>query len=377
MKFALQGKVVLMSKGAIASALVVASSLLLFGLPAAEAQGLPGEQFQKYIDSAVRVGAPGIVLHVETWDGATWSGAAGYAELESLQPITSDMPFRLHSLSMMPVAAVALALVDEAKLGLDDSIGEWIDPTLIENLPNAHAITIRDLIAHTSGIRDYFDEDFFYIVRQDSGREWRPEELIAHAINGPAVAVPGSDVSYFSNTNYTLLGLAIEKAGGETLTRQLHTRIFEPLSMNATKSWEEVNEPSPVHGHFLMQRYRIDVSDMNPSMFWGGGGLVSTAADVAKMTRGIFEGKILSSPGRALMKESFRLLFDTEFEYGYGSIRFPSFDPAPIGHSGRGVGYGTLAAWWPETGLIVVVLTNLQNEAYLGVLKGVVHSLGG
>ena len=203
-----------------------------------------------------------------------------------------------------------------------------------------------------------------------------PEELVAHAANGPAVAAPGSDVSYHSNTNYTLLGLAIEKAGGATLARQLRTRIFEPLAMNATKSWEEMDEPSPVHGHFLMERYRIDVSDFDLSMVWGAGGLVSTAEDVAKMTRGIFEGKILSSAGRALMKESFRLLSDTELEYGYGTVRFPSFDPAPIGHNGEGAGFGTLAAWWPETGLIVVVLTNLQVESYLGVLKGVADAIG-
>ena len=126
-----------MSKGVIAMALIVASIVSLFTLPAAQSQGLPGERFQKYIDNAARVGVPGIVLYVETWDGAVWSGTAGQTELEFPQPVTLDMPFRLHGLSMMPVAALALALVDDAKLGLDDRIGKWIDPALIQNLPNA------------------------------------------------------------------------------------------------------------------------------------------------------------------------------------------------------------------------------------------------
>lgn len=369
-------KAVYMSKGAIAMALVVASIFSTFTVPDARAQGLPGEQFQRLIDNAARVGVPGIVLYVQTWDGAVWSGAAGQTELENPQALTQDMSFRLHGLSMMPVAALALALVDDAKLGLDDRISKWIDPLVIQNLPNANEITIRDLISQTSGIREYFDEDFFYQVRLEPGRKWFPDELVAHAAIGEPQAAPGGDVSYFSNTNYTLLGLAIEKAGGATLATQLRTRIFEPLAMTSTKSWEESGEPPLVHGHVLMERYRIDVSDFDLSMFWGAGGLISTAEDVAKMTRGIFEGKILSSAGRALMAKSFRVLSDTELEYGYGTIRFRSIDPAPVGHVGEGAGFGTMTAWWPETGLIVVVLTNLQVETYLGILEGVAKAVG-
>jgi len=365
-----------MSKGAIAMALVVASMFSTFTVPDARSQELPGEHFQRLLDNAARVGVPGIVLYVQTWDGSVWSGVAGQTELENPQPLTQDMTFRLHGLSMMPVAALALALVDDAKLGLDDQISKWIDPAVIQNLPNANAITIRDLISQTSGIREYFDEDFFYQVRLEPGRKWFPDELVAHAAIGEAQAAPGGDVSYYSHTNYTLLGLAIEKAGNAPLATQLRTRIFEPLAMNSTKSWEEVGELSPVHGHVLMERYRIDVSDFDLSMVWGAGGLISTAEDVAKMTRGIFEGKILSSTGRELMTKSFRLLSDTELEYGYGTIRFPSIDPAPVGNIGEGAGFGTMAAWWPETGLIIVVLTNLQVETYLGILEGVAKAVG-
>ena len=365
-----------MSKGAIALALFVASISATFTVPDALSQGLPGEHFQRLVDNAARVGVPGIVLYVEAWDGMVWSGVAGNTELENPQPLTLDMPFPLHGLSMMPVAALALALVDDAKMGLDDPISKWIDPAIIRNLANANKITIRDLMSQTSGIREYFDEDFFYQVRLEPGRKWVPEELVAHAAEGEPQAEPGGDVSYFSNTNYTLLGLAIEKAGNATLATQLRNRIFEPLAMNSTKSWEEFGEPSPVHGHVLMERYRIDVSDFDLSMAWGAGGLISTAEDVAKMTRGIFEGKILSSAGRALMAKSFRVLSDTELEYGYGTIRFPSIDPAPVGHVGEGAGFGTMAAWWPETGLIVVVLTNLQFETYLGILEGVAKAVG-
>jgi D-alanyl-D-alanine carboxypeptidase len=365
-----------MCKATIARAVVVASVVSFVAAPGAHAQALPGERFEKIIEDAVRVGVPGVVLHVETWEGTVWSGAAGTTELENPQPLSVDMPFRLYGMSKIAIATLALSLVDDARLGLDDRIGEWIDPELIRNLPHADQITIRDLIAQTSGIRDYFDERFLFMTRADPGRNWQPQELVAHAIDGDAVAAPGTDMSYDSNTNYVLLGLAIEKAGGAPLAAQLNDRIFEPLTMTASRSWETVDRPSPVHGHVPQFMYRIDVSDIDLSIAWATGGLVSNAKDVATMTRAVFEGDILSSASRALMTESFRPLSDTQAEYGYGTMRFSSLDPAPIGHAGEGVGFGTLTAWWPQDGLIVVVLTNLQVETYFGVLDAVAKAVG-
>jgi len=145
--------------------------------PLASQELLPGDRFQEVIDSAVQAGAPGIALRVGTWDGRVWSGAAGVTSADAPKPVTPDMAFRLHTLSKLPVTALALSLVDDAKLRLDDPIGKWIDPALIHALPHAADITIRDLIAETSGIRDYYNEPFILETRVNPGRQWRPEEL--------------------------------------------------------------------------------------------------------------------------------------------------------------------------------------------------------
>jgi len=340
------------------------------------AQQLPGEEFEHILENAVRAGVPGIVLHVETRDGEVWSGAAGTTELENPVPLAPDMPFRLYDLSKMAVAALALILVDDFKLGLDDRIGKWIDPGLIEDLPHSHEITIRDLVAQTSGIRDYVDEPFVFASRADPERRWTPEALIAHAADGDAVARPGPGQSYDSNTNFVLLGLAVEKAGGAPLAAQLEERLFAPLGMTATRSGEDGGAPSPVHGHVPQFMHRIDVSDFDMSMAWGAGGLIATAGDVAKLSRGLFEGNVLSSASRSLMSEGFRPLDDGAAEYGYGTMRFATLDPAPIGHRGEGLGFGTVTAWWPESGLVVVVLTNLEVETYFGVLTAVAAAVG-
>jgi D-alanyl-D-alanine carboxypeptidase len=358
-------------------AMAVAAVSFVATFAQAQTQPLPEERFQALIEGSVRGGVPGVVLHVETWDGKVWSGAAGTTAVDDPRPLTPDLPFRLFGLSKLAVAALALTLVDDATLALEDSIGEWIDPALIQNLPHAHEITIRDLIAQTSGIRDYLDEEFVFMTRAEPGRQWRPEELVARAAEGEPFSAPDPNISYDSNTNYVLLGLAIETAGGTPLAQQLEERIFKPLAMTSTHSGETMAEPSPVHGHVPQFMVRIDVSDIDLSMAWGAGGLLSTAEDVAKMTRGIFEGTLLSRSSRALMTENFRPLADEEAEYGYGTIRFSSYEPSPIGYSGEGIGFGTVTAWWPEAGLIVVVLTNLEAEAHLGILEGVADALDG
>lgn len=355
---------------------VVTTLAGIAGVMPAASQELPGERFQEIIDSAVQAGAPGIALRVGTWDGRVWSGAAGVTSADAPQPVTPDMPFRLHTLSKLPVAALALSLVDDAMLGLDDRIGKWIDPALIHTLPYAADITIRDLIAETSGIRDYYDEPFIFETRANPGRQWRPEELVVHAAEGDAEAPPREGISRDSHTNYVLLGLAIEKVGNAPLAAQLQEKLFAPLGMTETYSWEDIDRPLPVRGHVPQFFYRIDIGDLDLSLAWGAGGIISTTEDIAKLTRALFEGGFLSRSSRALMIEEFRPLDDSEEEYGHGTMRFTSISSAPIGHSGQGVGFGTIAAWWPQTGLIVVVLTNLEVESYLGVLQAVAAALG-
>lgn len=366
----------LFGPSAVAIATAVAAASLVTTFAQAQTKPLPVERFQTIIESSVRGGVPGVVLHVETWDGKVWSGAAGTAAIDNAEPLTPDQPFRLYTMSKLPVAALALALVDDAKLVLDDAIGKWLDPALIQNLPHADEITIRDLIAQTSGIRDYFDEAFVFMTRANPQREWSPQELVALAVDGTPFSAPNAEISADSNTNYVLLGLAIERAGKAPLAQQLEERIFKPLAMTDTYSWRNTREPLAVHGNVAQFRMRIDVSDIDLSLAWGAGDLISTAEDVAKMTRGIFEGTLLSRSSRALMTEQFRSLADEEAEYGYGTMRFSSFTPSPIGHTGEGVGFGTVTAWWPENGLVVVALTNLEVEAHLGILEAVIDAIG-
>ena len=360
---------------AIGKALFLATALSLSSVAAADAGSLPGERLQAILDEAVASGVPGAVVRVENTDGETWSGAAGVMSLGGGR-MAPDSLFRLYSITKTITAATAFTLIDDGVLGLDEPISAWLDASLIADLPNSGEVTVRQLIAQTSGIRDYQDERFTEMIRENFARVWTPAELVALAANGEAVAAPGDGPSYYSNTNYALLGLIIEKASGMRLAAAIRARVLAPLGAAETFSWSEAGRPEPVPGYFREGGELIDVSAVDGSILWGSGDLLSTAGDTAKLLRGLLAGDLLSAESRALMTADFRPLVGRPVAYGYGTMRIPLFDPAPVGHTGEGPGGDALALRWPDDGTIVVILTNLENGAHVTILKEVAAALG-
>jgi D-alanyl-D-alanine carboxypeptidase len=357
---------------AVVTALIATGSLTSASVLARD---LPEARLQAIVDAAAG-DAPGIVVRVETRDGSVWSHAAGLAAVGSARAMGDGDAFRIYSVSKMAVAATALALVDEGAMDLDDAIARWLPAGLVATIPNAPQNTVRHLVAQTSGARDYFDDDFVDMIRADFGRHWQPAELVALAVRGAPDAAPGSAVSHYSNTNYVLLGMIIEAVAGRPLAETMRRRVLDPLGMGATHAWEEQPRPASVSGYIRDGGDLVDVSGVDLSVSWAAGGLVSTAADLVRLTRGLFEGDLLSSRSHALMTTDFRPLAGKPVEYGYGTFLFRPLAPPPIGHCGEGPGFGVLTAWWPQTGTVVAVLTNVQGEVHFDVLAALAAALG-
>ena len=356
---------------------VLTAALIFMGQTAALPGDLPTNRLQSIVDAAVAKGVPGIVVRVEAGDGAVWTGAAGTTRLGEGSAITPDDAFRLFSISKMATAATVLTLVDDGTLSLDDPIGCWLDADLVESIPHGESIEIGGLITQTSGIRDYFDDRFTGLLQQDPGRRWAPTELVALAADGAPFAAPGSTSSHYSNTNYVLLGLIIERATDSSLAEAIRVRLLKPLGMDDTYSPREPGAAASVAGYVAAGGSIIDASRADLSIAFAAGDLTSTAADVARLTRGLFEGDLLSPESRGLMTSGFRPIDGTPVDYGHGTFLFKMLDTPSIGHTREGPGFGTLTAWWPESGTIVVVLTNIQSEAHYGVLMEVAETLGG
>lgn len=341
--------------------------------PAEPANVLPGEQLQAILDQQVAGGVPGIILRVETRDGEVWSGAAGATALDG-PPMTPTTRLPIFSVSKMAVATAALSLVEDGTISLEDPISKWLDASTIGDLPNADRLTVRHLINQTGGLRDYWDDAFTEAVVADMTRQWSPQELVAHAAEGAPAGSPDDGDADYANTNYVLLGLIIEQATGSPLHTVLRDRVLEPLEMSQTASWEEGILRPQAAGYITDGDNLVDVTGVDLSLSWGAGGLVSTAEDVATLTRAaVLGGGVLSDETRSSVMTTFTP-WEDGLDYGLGIMRVTAFGNPAYGHMGDGPGYASLSLYDPAAGISVVVLLNVTSEearmqTYLEVMK--------
>jgi D-alanyl-D-alanine carboxypeptidase len=184
---------------------------------------------EQVVRELVGEGAPGALAVVRTRSGIR-SAASGFASRRPRIAMAADDRFVVGSITKTFVATAVLQLVAEGKLRLDDPVERWL-PGLV---PNGRAITIRELLDHTSGLFDYVDDKpFVRTLIAHPARFWPPRRLVAVATSHPPLFPPGQGW-WYSNTNYILLGLIAEAAGGTTIQRQLEQRLFGPLHLSET-----------------------------------------------------------------------------------------------------------------------------------------------
>ncbi|QEV21958.1 class A beta-lactamase-related serine hydrolase [Streptomyces alboniger] len=267
-----------------------------------------GGNVQKAMEELARIpGVVGVVGGAYADGKSLGLGSAGSRLLDGEGGrIPANARFRIWSQTKQMVATVVLKLVEKGELGVDDKLGDLL-PEVVEKdlVTRADEITVRQMIRHTSGIPDWYAEkpnpdgsegapsfDVF-----DFTTPYRPLDLVRWSRDRPRTGEPGEKWTY-SNTNYTLLGMIIERVTGHDLATELRTRLFEPLAM--TRSYLMVKPPDGVkgpHGHGYYPdtdgRPR-DVDRYNAGLAGAGaGGVVSTAHDVSAFNRAFSQGKLL------------------------------------------------------------------------------------
>jgi D-alanyl-D-alanine carboxypeptidase len=252
-----------------------------------------------------------------------------------------DDQVRVGSITKSMVATVALQLVGEGGLRLGDSIERWL-PGVV---PNGSNITIRMLLNHTSGIYNYTDDPrFIRAVAQNPYRYWSPAELIALALDNPAVFAPGTGWSY-SNTGYILIGLVLEKVTGTAIQNLLERRIFRPLRLESTffaTSGEFTGRYA--HGYLppsLTGAGYLDTSSWIPSWAWAAGAVVSSARDLARFYQSLMAGRLLRP---ALLREmTTTVAAGPGVHYGLGIFALDTPCGPLWGHDGGIPGYLSFA----------------------------------
>ena len=329
---------------------------------------------QRDLDALVAAGAPGAILFVRHGDRIT-SLAAGLGDIARTTPMGPDNHFKIASLTKTYTATVVLQLVGEGKLSLDDTVRRRL-PGVV---PNGGKITIRQLLNHTSGLAD-FESNPRYLepyLAGNFGHYWAPRQLVRMGVSLKPLFVPGARWSY-SNTNYVVAQLIVERVTGKPLGIELKRRIFQPLQLDQTSYPTKPGLPSPyAHGYRLFGELPlIDVTGLSPSLAPGSGAIVSTMRDVADFYRALLAGRLLEPEQLKAMKTTVSertgksVTSGPGFGLGIGrsGIARPSaavgVSCAAWGHSGELAGYDVSTAF-SEDGRRQAVLMINQDASTL------------
>jgi D-alanyl-D-alanine carboxypeptidase len=314
------------------------------------------------IDRIIAGGAPGlIVLSRNNADEVLLASGDGNLAPRTSMAATDRM--RMGSLVKSFVATAMLQLAEEGKVDLDGAI----ETHLPAAVPNGRAITIRQLLNHTSGIFDYWqDESFFDRLLGDPSLVWPPATLVELAVAHPPLNEPGAAWAY-SNTNYILLGEVIESVFGRSLGEELTRRIFEPLELDAT-SFDSLPSISGAYAHGyadLGESVPADLTMVDPSAAWAaGGGLVSTAEDVADFYSALLGGELLSPSSLAEMMTTVPARGGLDYGLGLAEVAVPC--GTGWGHRGEFPGYLSFALTSEDGVRQAVVLVNYYSLTKVG-----------
>ncbi|MEH1167615.1 serine hydrolase domain-containing protein [Micromonospora sp. CPCC 205539] len=334
-------------------------------LPAGAAR--PGAERQRLtaaLDQLVADGFPGAVAYGRV-DRRRWQVAAGVADRATGAGARPDDRFRIASNTKAFVSTVLLQLVGESRLTLDDPVERWLPGVVRGNENDGSTITVRQLLNHTSGIWDPTGERSFwapYLDDHDWDRVIPPRAVIAAAMAHRPDFAPGTSWGY-SNTNYLLAGLVIEAVTGRDAAGEVRRRIIGPLGLSQTSF--PVTDPEihgrHLHGYDLTGR---DVTRFSPSYDWTAGAMISTAADLARFHRALFDGRLLA-PAQQRELETVVPTGDSPVRYGLGVQRLEV--PCESGETpvwvtdGGGPGFTSIAATSLDDSRQLVLAVNVYD----------------
>jgi len=280
-----------------------------------------------------------------------------------------NTPFGIASITKIMVAALSFIYSERGLLDLDAPVlslagdDDWLlkhisNPEFRSNL---ETLTLRDLLAHRSGLPDYWEgEAFLAKWREAKDKKWNPSELIGWAGRQAPDCAPRSCFNY-SDTNYVIVGLALERLAGRKLHEQLRKEIFKPLQMGC--SWMFFEEPAPQGCAEPTHSYEgdLDVTDNRmQSADWSGGGVYSTLEDQLKLLRGIFDGELISRESLADMQRWGESDLGEEIVYGLGLYKAKAGPGMTlIGHTGI---HNAFSFLWVEQDVLITGSLNQSNN---------------
>lgn len=345
-----------------------AQATLLNTQAATPSPSAPPATFDAVLQAGLDRGIPGVALRVERGGVGVFDGAAGLTSLEQQTPVAPGDRFGVGSITKTFTATLVLQLVDAGVLTLDDSVSQWLGNPVVARIPHVDEVTLHQLLNHTSGIYDVFDDDSplwqdaYLGEGADWTRVWTSMEVLAYADgakHAPYFA-PGKGAHY-SNTGYILLGLIIEEATGQGYAERLHARILDPLGLEDT--FYAATEPVPgekVDAYQQIEGKLVNVSAIDLSSPGAAGAMVSTTRDLARFAEALIGGELLR-PATLAEMVTFIPSGRPNLEVGLGVFRWQMPSGALVGNSGDGIGSAGRMYRLADTDLTLVLLANTSD----------------
>ena len=293
-----------------------------------------------------------------------YSEAFGYADWSTSRRLTKDTPFQIASLSKQFAAASIMLLVREGAIKLDDKISQHMD-----QLPSAwNDITIRQLLSHSSGIKDYVE---FPNIRQDYQVDLERDEILERIYSYPLDFEPGTDFKY-SNSGYLIVGHLIEEVAGIEYSEFLNKRVFAPLGMDHSRLEPLQNKDNHrAIGHDYADGEFNHSTYNSPAWAFAAGGILSSLNDLAKWDAAIDKCTILTKEELSTVWQPQRIN-EKESEFGLAWM----VRPAPGGktfvyHFGNKPGFSVSMARLVEDRVTIIVLSNRTEGKSQQILDSV------
>ncbi len=279
----------------------------------------------------------------------------GYADLEwSIStPADATASYEIGSVTKQFTAAAIMKLVEAGKLDLDEDFTKYLP----EYDARGHAVPLRRLLDHTSGIKGYTEMPVFRAEIAD--RKLPRDSLVTLIEAEPFDFEPGT-AQIYNNSAYFLLGLIIEKVAGEPYEDFIRKNLFEPAGMNGSYYCSEsaIHE-GKAHGYDGAPGGRLALKGyLDHTWPFAAGSLCSTAGDLVRWNQALHGGRILQPRSYEAMTTPMPLIDGTPIGYGMGLAVTDRAGTRMISHGGGINGYLTEASWFPEEELVIVVLQN-------------------
>lgn len=330
------------------------------------------EAIEALISAAMtRLGIPGLSAAVVTERRLRWSAAYGTADLENFVPAKTETVYRLASVTKPITATAVLQLVESGKVDLDAPIQRYVPAFPPKQWP----VTVRHLLSHQSGIRNWTDEEFHNTRHFDT-----LAESLAVFKDDPLLFEPGTRTQYTS-LGYNLMGAVVEGVSGKPFLEYLRERVFVPAGMPSARG-DDVRAiiPNRAAGYQMTPAGELRNSPMSDtSNRTAGGGLVATAEDVARFAIA-FQRATLLKPSTVQAAYGRQRTNDRKMTgYGLGWIIGQAGTRREVYHTGGQPRVSTVLYMVPREGLAVVLLCNLEgvSEPLLELARQIAGALPG